>query len=154
MCGAVCCCDAGHRVHNPCQHADRSAQLACLASQAAEVLCIPWSTFSPCCGSNRADASNQHCVSASFGLLITDSPPARACTAETHKSVHQVRIPVTYTTLQHKTFVALLHPCRPIESIQGVRPEVQAAIAAAVDKCLTSTDLPLPNKRVVGACSP
>lgn len=38
---------------------------------------------------------------------------------------------------------------RVVESISGIRPEVQAAIAAAVDHCVTQTDLPLPNKRVV-----
>jgi hypothetical protein len=38
---------------------------------------------------------------------------------------------------------------RAVESISGIRPEVQSAIAAAVDKCVTQTDLPLPNKRVV-----
>jgi hypothetical protein len=36
-----------------------------------------------------------------------------------------------------------------VESIAGIRAEVDAAIAAAVDKCITETQLPLPNKRVV-----
>jgi len=40
-----------------------------------------------------------------------------------------------------------------VESISGIRPEVQAAIAAAVDHCVTQTDLPLPNKRVVSSSS-
>lgn len=39
--------------------------------------------------------------------------------------------------------------CRAVESISGIRPETQAAIAAAVDHCITQTSLPLPNKRVV-----
>jgi hypothetical protein len=39
--------------------------------------------------------------------------------------------------------------CREVESIQGIRPEIQQAIAAAVNNCVTETNLPLPNKRVV-----
>ena len=39
--------------------------------------------------------------------------------------------------------------CSAVGSISGIRPEVQAAISAAVDRCVTQTDLPLPNKRVV-----
>ncbi|WIA22008.1 hypothetical protein OEZ85_004362 [Tetradesmus obliquus] len=35
-----------------------------------------------------------------------------------------------------------------VESIQGVRPEIKEAIAAAVNNCVTETNLPLPNKRV------
>ncbi|KAF8063831.1 purC [Scenedesmus sp. PABB004] len=35
-----------------------------------------------------------------------------------------------------------------VESIQGVRPEIQEAIAAALGNCVTQTSLPLPNKRV------
>lgn len=39
--------------------------------------------------------------------------------------------------------------CRQVESIQGIRPDIQQAIAAAVNNCVTETSLPLPNKRVV-----
>lgn len=35
-----------------------------------------------------------------------------------------------------------------VESIQGIRPDIQQAIAAAVNNCVTETSLPLPNKRV------
>lgn len=34
-----------------------------------------------------------------------------------------------------------------VESIQGIRPEIQKAIAGAVDNCLTATHLPLPGRR-------
>lgn len=34
-----------------------------------------------------------------------------------------------------------------VESIEGIRPETQQAIAAAVDNCLTATHLPLPGRR-------
>jgi hypothetical protein len=44
--------------------------------------------------------------------------------------------------------------CREVESIQGIRPEIQQAIAAAVNNCVTETNLPLPNKRVVSQQQP
>ena len=34
-----------------------------------------------------------------------------------------------------------------VEAISGIRPEIQAAIAAAVPNCLTETNLPLPGRR-------
>jgi phosphoribosylaminoimidazole-succinocarboxamide synthase len=34
-----------------------------------------------------------------------------------------------------------------IEAIEGIRPELAAAISGAVDNCLAATDLPLPNRR-------
>lgn len=40
-------------------------------------------------------------------------------------------------------------PPRGVESIQGIRPEIQQAIAGAVDNCLTATHLPLPGRRQV-----
>lgn len=36
-----------------------------------------------------------------------------------------------------------------VESIEGIRPEIQAAISGAVDNCLTATHLPLPARRQV-----
>eukprot|EP00775_Hariotina_reticulata_P001513 gene1515-1849_t len=35
-----------------------------------------------------------------------------------------------------------------VESIKGIRSDVEQAIAAAVNNCITETNLPLPNKRV------
>lgn len=40
-----------------------------------------------------------------------------------------------------------------IERATNTRPEVEAAIQAGLDKCLTATNLPLPNKRQVNFCT-
>lgn len=61
----------------------------------------------------------------------------------------QMRLATAPSRLQRPTRTAAAAASSPaVESISGIRPEIQAAIAAAVDKCVTATDLPLPNKRV------
>ena len=52
-------------------------------------------------------------------------------------------LPHTLTPTTNKTQYS------SVESIEGIRPEIQRAIAAAVDNTLTETDLGLPGKRVV-----
>lgn len=123
---AVAPCSAAVETHAGCrkQHAASPAGAAPAADEARDSFTPVTAPHSDCCSSCLLPVS----VSSSSRHGSSHGSSKHACS---------------------RLMVCHQLPCRAVESISGIRPEIQAAIAAAVHKCVTATDLPLPNKRVV-----